>query len=232
MGKKMNVNEIQGELFKNQDEAYRDFQAKLLPTLNPKTVIGVRTPVLRVLAKSLYREQAFSDFMDNLPHKYFDENQLHAFLIDEIKDFGSCVEAVNKFLPFVDNWATCDQMSPKVFKNHKEELLEQIKIWLASEKTYTLRFAVGMLMKYFLDADFDLEYPRMIMTIRSEEYYVNMMIAWYFATALAKQYELVLPLIESKSLDKWTHNKAIRKALESYRISDERKAYLRTLKRL
>lgn len=226
----MNVNEIQAELFKNQDEKYRDFQAKLLPTLNPQSVIGVRTPVLRAFAKKLYKENDFSDFLNDLPHKYFDENQLHAFLISEIKDFDFCVGELNKFLPFVDNWATCDQMSPKIFKKHKKELLEQIKNWISSEKTYTLRFAVGMLMQHFLGEDFSLEFPKMILKIRSEEYYVKMMVAWYFATALAKQYDAVLPFLEDKSLEKWTHNKAIQKALESYRVSDEQKNYLRTLK--
>lgn len=226
----MKIDEIRNELFRNQDEKYRDFQAKLLPILDPQTVIGVRTPILRGFAKTLYKENDFSDFLNELPHEYFDENQLHAFLISEIKDFDYCMDELNKFLPFVDNWATCDQLSPKVFKKHKQELLEQIKIWLISEKTYTLRFAVGMLMQYFLDEDFDLEYPKMLLEIRSDEYYVKMMIAWYFATALAKQYEAILPFWENKSLEKWTHNKAIQKALESYRVSDEQKIYLRTLK--
>lgn len=226
----MNVNEIQEELFKNQDEKYRDFQAKLIPTVNPQSVIGVRTSVLRAFAKKLYKENDFCDFLNDLPHKYFDENQLHAFLISEIKDFDFCIDELNKFLPFVDNWATCDQMSPKVFKKHKKELLEQIKIWILSEKTYTVRFAAGMLMQHFLDEDFCLEYPKMVLKIRSDEYYVKMMVAWYFATALAKQYDAVLPFLENKSLEKWTHNKAIQKALESYRVSDEQKKYLRTLK--
>lgn len=226
----MNVKEIQAELFRNQDEKYRDFQVKLLPTVNLQSVIGVRTPILRAFAKNLYKENDFSDFFDDLPHKYFDENQLHAFLISEIKDFDFCIDELNKFLPFVDNWATCDQISPKIFKKHKDELLEQIKIWILSEKTYTLRFGVGMLMQYFLDEDFSLEFPKMILKIHSEEYYVKMMIAWYFATALVKQYNAVLPFLENKSLEKWTHNKAIQKALESYRISDEQKKYLRTLK--
>ena len=228
--KEMNVSEIQRQLFKNQEIKYRDFQAKLLPTLEAQTVIGVRTPILRRFAKTLYREHDFTDFLNDLPHKYFDENQLHAFLICEMKDFDLCADALNQFLPYVDNWATCDQMSPKIFKKHKERLLEYIKIWLVSSKTYTVRFAVGMLMQHFLDEDFKLEYPRMISAIRSEEYYINMMIAWYFATALAKQYEAVFPFLEEKHLDKWTHNKAIQKALESYRISEEQKRYLRTLK--
>lgn len=226
----MNVNEIQKELFKNQDVKYRDFQAKLIPNLNSQTVIGVRTPLLRAFAKELYKENDFSGFLNDLPHKYFDENQLHAFLISEINDFDICIAELNRFLPFVDNWATCDQMSPKVFKRNKEKLLEQIKIWIVSEETYTLRFSVGMLMQHFLNEEFDLKYPEMILKIDSEEYYVKMMIAWYFATALAKQYKLILPFLENKSLGKWTHNRAIQKALESYRISDEQKKYLRTLK--
>lgn len=226
----MNINEIRKELFKNQDIKYRDFQSKLLPTLNAEDIIGVRTPILRAFAKKLYRENGYSEFLNDLPHKYFDENQLHAFLISEIKDIDLCIKECSRFLPFVDNWATCDQMSPKIFKKHKDRLLAQTKIWLSSEKTYTVRFAVGMLMQYFLDEDFDLEYPKTVSKIRSEEYYVNMMIAWYFATALAKQYESILPFLENQSLDKQTHNKAIGKALESYRISDEQKSYLRTLR--
>ncbi len=228
----MNVNEIQKELFKNQDEKYRDFQSKLLPSVNPQSVIGVRTPILRTFAKKLYKETDYFDFLNDLPHKYFDENQLHAFLISEIKDYEVCVEELNKFLPFVDNWATCDQMSPKIFKNHKKELSEQINVWISSEKTYTLRFAVGMLMQHFSDTDFDLKYPRMISAIQSDEYYVKMMIAWYFATALAKQYDSIIPFLENQVLDKWTHNKTIQKCSESYRITDEQKKYLRTLKRI
>lgn len=227
---KMNINEIRQALFRMQDTKYRDFQAKLLPTVNPQSIIGVRTPQLRTFAKTLYKQNDFSDFLNTLPHKYFDENQLHAFLICEIKDFDFCLEKLKKFLPFVDNWATCDQMSPKIFKKHKKSLLEQIKIWILSEKTYTVRFAVGMLMQHFLDEDFDLEYPKMVLKIHSEEYYIKMMIAWYFATALAKQYNAVLPFLENQNLEKWTHNKSIQKALESYRITDEQKKYLRTLK--
>lgn len=226
----MNINEIRQALFRMQDTKYRDFQAKLLPTVNPQSIIGVRTPQLRTFAKTLYKQNDFSDFLNTLPHKYFDENQLHAFLICEIKDFDFCLEKLKKFLPFVDNWATCDQMSPKIFKKHKKSLLEQIKIWILSEKTYTVRFAVGMLMQHFLDEDFDLEYPKMVLKIHSEEYYIKMMIAWYFATALAKQYNAVLPFLENQNLEKWTHNKSIQKALESYRITDEQKKYLRTLK--
>lgn len=185
---------------------------------------------MRTLAKTLYRENDFADFLNDLPHKYFEENQLHAFLICEIKDFAHCMEELNRFLPFVDNWATCDQMSPKVFKKHRAELSEQIKIWLSSLETYTVRFAIGMLMQHFLGEDFDLAYPKLVLAIHSEEYYVKMMIAWYFATALAKQYEAVLPFLENRSLEPWTHNKAIQKALESDRIPDAQKQYLRTLR--
>lgn len=226
----MTAHEIQAELFQHQDSGYQAFLAKLTPTLEPQSIIGVRTPVLRTFAKKLYREKEYADFLNDLPHKYFDEQQLHAFLISEIKNYDLCMEECNKFLPFVDNWATCDQMSPKIFKKHKQALFQQIKLWLASEKTYTVRFAVGMLMEHFLDEEFDLEYPKLVLKVRSEEYYVKMMVAWYFATALAKQYEAILPFIEQKSLEAWTHNKAIQKALESYRVSDERKKYLRTLK--
>lgn len=227
----MTVAEIQRELFRHQDPQYRDYQIGLFPTLEAQTIIGVRTPALRTLAKALYRERAAADFLSDLPHRYFDENQLHAFLICEMKDFDGCMEALNQFLPYVNNWATCDQMSPKVLKKQKAALLAQIKIWLASPLPYTVRFAVGMLMEHFLDADFSPEYPWLVCAIRSEEYYVNMMIAWYFATALTKQYAAILPFLEEKRLAYRTHNKAIQKALESYRISVEQKQYLRMLKR-
>ena len=171
-----------------------------------------------------------SDFLSSLPHKYFDENQLHAFLISEQKDFDKCVSLLEEFLPYIDNWATCDQLSPKIFKKNREKLLPLIEKWLSSSKTYTIRFAVGMLMQHFLDSDFNPSYLEKVAEIRSEEYYVNMMIAWYFATALAKQYEASLPYIERKKLAPWTHNKAIQKAIESYRITKEQKEYLKSLK--
>ena len=224
------IQEIRKQLFSMQDVKYRDFQSKLIPTVEYDTVIGVRTPELRKYAKQLVNMGGFLEFLRDLPHRYFDENQLHAFIISEIKDFEICVEEVENFLPYVDNWATCDQMLPKGFKNHKKELLEMIYQWIESEKTYTVRFAVGMLMKYFLEDDFDIKYPQMVAAIRSEEYYINMMIAWYFATALAKQYEAILPFIENQCLDVWTHNKAIQKSVESYRITKEQKEYLRSLK--
>ena len=226
----MIIQEIREELFKLQDEKYRDFQSALTPTVDAKTAIGVRTPELRQYAKELVKREDVGEFLSDLPHKYFDENQLHAFILSEMKDFDECMEAVNRFLPYVDNWATCDQMSPKVYKKHKKELLSQVKKWLKSKETYTVRFAIRMLMVYFLDEDFDISYPGMVAKIRSDEYYINMMTAWYFATALAKQYEAILPFIEERKLDGWTHNKAIQKAVESYRITDEQKNYLRSLK--
>ena len=222
--------EIRQALFALKDTAYRDFQAKLIPSAAPDTVIGVRTPDLRKLAKALAKDEGIGDFLKDLPHQYFDENQLHAFVISEMKDFEKCMAHLEQFLPFIDNWATCDQLSPKVFKKHKKELLPSIERWLASGETYTVRFAIGMLMEHFLDEDFKPEYAEKVASVRSGEYYVNMMIAWYFATALAKQYDAVLPFIKGKRLAPWTHNKAIQKARESYRISREAKEYLQTLK--
>ena len=224
------TDQIQKELFKLQDEKYREFQAKLLPTVDPGSVIGVRTPALRNYAKELWKQGDVQPFLEELPHRYFDENQLHAFLLSSIKDFDRCIAEVDRFLPYVDNWATCDQMSPKVFKKHREALLESVQEWITSDQTYTVRFGIGMLMEHFLDEAYDPAYPEMVAAIRSEEYYVNMMIAWYFATALAKQYETILPYIEEQRLEPWTHNKAIQKAVESYRITAELKTYLKTLK--
>ena len=221
---------IQQRLFELQDTAYRDFQAKLIPGRSPESMIGVRTPALRKLAKELAKRDDIDSFLQELPHAYFDEDQLHAFIISENKDFASSVEQTERFLPFVDNWATCDQLSPKVFGKHKQELLPYIRKWIGSDETYTVRFAIGMLMSHFLDADFDPAYPEMVASVRSEEYYINMMIAWYFATALAKQYDAVLPYVEERRLDSWTHNKTIQKAVESYRITSEQKEYLKSLK--
>ena len=226
----MITDEITQELFRLQDKKYREFQIKLIPSVDPETVIGVRTPALRSYAKELAKREDIPDFLHSLPHRYFDENQLHAFIISGIRDYAACMEEVCRFRPFTDNWATCDQMSPKVFRKHKKELIGQIKQWLASGETYTVRFAVGMLMEHFLDEDFTSAFPEMVSAVRSEEYYVNMMRAWYFATALAKQYDAVLPFLENRRLDAWTHNKAIQKAAESFRVSDEHKEYLKTLK--
>ena len=226
----MITDEIRARLFSMQDVKYRDFQVKLIPGKTTDVMIGVRTPDLRKYAKELSKTEGIDAFLDDLPHRYFDEDQLHAFIISQMKDFDSCMERLCAFLPYVDNWATCDQMSPKIFKKHKQELLKKIDEWIASDQTYTVRFGIGMLMEHFLDEDFDIRYPETVAGIRSDEYYVNMMIAWYFATALAKQYDSVLPFIENKRLSSWTHNKAIQKSVESYRITPEQKTYLRSLK--
>ena len=225
-----NLREIRAQISALRDEKYRDFQIKLIPNVPPETVIGVRTPKLRELARQLVRQPETQDFLAALPHRTFDENQLHAFILCEIRDYEHCMEEVCKFLPFVDNWATCDQLSPKVFRKHRPALLEQIRQWIGSDRTYTIRFGVGMLMQHFLDEDFDPAYPEMAAAVRSEEYYVKMMVAWYFATALAKQYDAVLPYLQERRLDAWTHNKTIQKAVESYRITPEQKLYLKSLR--
>ena len=222
--------EIRDELFRLRDPEYKAFQSRLLPTIDPETILGIRTPALRRYAAELIGRGDISVFLHALPHSYFDENQLHAFIVSGMKAFDGCIEEVCRFLPYVDNWATADQMSPRVFKKHRQELAEYIKAWIASGETYTVRFGIGMLMEHFLEKDFDVSCPNMVAGVRSEEYYVNMMIAWYFATALAKQYEAILPFIEGRRLAPWTHNMAIRKAMESFRIAPERKAYLKTLK--
>ena len=225
-----NYPSLPDSLFALQDLTYKEFQCGLMPTVDPDTVIGVRTPALRKLAKTLRGSGQAEEFLKALPHEFFEENNLHAFLLCEMKDFEACVQAVEDFLPYVDNWATCDQMSPGVFRKNKQALLPHIRRWIASERCYTRRFGIGMLMSHFLDEDFREEYLSLVSDIRSEEYYVNMMIAWYFATALAKQYEAALPYLENRRLDPWVHNKAIQKALESFRVSDGHKTYLRTLK--
>ena len=226
----MNKADLRRKLYDLQDLKYRDMQLKTIPTAEPETVIGVRTPALRIMAKEVLKSGDYKGFLEELPHQYFEENQLHSFIISGIKDLDIAMEELEKFLPFVENWATCDQMSPKIFTKHRDLLLTHIKKWIKSEKTYTVRFGVKMLMEHFLDDDYDPCYPEMVAKIRSEEYYVNMMIAWYFATALAEQYESILPFIEEKKLDDWTHNKAIQKSVESRRITAEQKAYLKSLK--
>ena len=226
----MRTDEIRDELFRCRDEAYAAFQRKLIPTVAPESILGVRTPVLRAYARQLWKRGEGEGFLGDVPHRYFDENQLHAFLLSEIRDFGRCVEGVCQFLPFVDNWATCDQLSPRVFKTHRPELLEYIQGWLGSPETYTVRFGVGMLMRHYLDGEFDPAYPAMVAAIRSEEYYVRMVVAWYFATALAKQYDAAIAYIEQRRLEPWTHNKAIQKSVESHRITPAQKAYLRSLR--
>ena len=221
---------ITEQLFALQDIDYKQFHSKLMPTINPDVIIGVRTPELRKLAKQLDKSTDVELFMQELPHRYYEENNLHGFLIESIKEFDACIAALNQFLPYVDNWATCDMMAPKVLKTDLPKLYEWVKVWIASGETYTVRFGVNMLMKYFLDEAFSPEYPALVASIQSEEYYVKMVVAWYFATALAKQYDAVLPYIEEHRLDAWTHNKTIQKAVESYRILPEQKLYLKTLK--
>lgn len=226
----MIVDEIKEELFRLRDEKYCEMQVRIIPNIDPASIIGVRTPALRDYAKSLAKRDDLRDFLDSVPHEYFDMNQLHAFIISAMKDYDRSMDEVETFLPYVDNWATCDQMSPKVFKKNRDKIPAHITKWLRSDKTYTIRFGIGMLMEHFLDEDFDPKYLKTVAKIRSDEYYVNMMIAWYFATALAKQYDATLPYIENKKLDTWTHNKSIQKAVESYRITPGQKEYLKTLK--
>lgn len=229
MGKHI-IERIREDLFAMQDLSYRDFHSRLMPDVDKAAVIGVRVPELRKYVKELAKDPEIQEFLDDLPHQYYEENNVHGFLIQQMKEYENCMEELEKFLPYINNWATCDMTSPKVFKKHKEELLEAVRRWIASDHVYTVRYGIGMLMQHYLDEDFREEYPQMVSEIQSEEYYVNMMIAWYFATALAKQYETILPYIEKQKLDVWTHNKTIQKACESYRITPEQKAYLRTLK--
>ncbi len=221
---------ITEKLFELQDLEYKQFHSKLMPTINPEVIIGVRTPELRKLAKELKGTPEAVAFLQKLPHHYYEENNLHGFLVESMKDFDACIVALDEFLPYVDNWATCDMMSPKVLKKNLHRLYEQVKLWIASGETYTVRFGVNMLMKYYLDEAFLPEYPDLVASISSEEYYVKMVVAWYFATALAKQYDAVLPYLQEKRLDVWTHNKTIQKAVESYRITPEQKIYLKSLK--
>ena len=223
------MNQIQKLLFEQQDQTYQAFQSKLIPEIAPETVIGVRTPILRKMAKEFEASQR-DEFLSELPHTYFEENQLHGFILSELKSFEECVEKLEKFLPYVDNWATCDQTSPKVFKKNKEKLLRYIQKWLKSSHTYTVRFGIGMLMQHFLEEDFQPEYLQMVTSVYSEEYYINMEIAWYMATALAKQWDAAIPYLEESVMEKWTHNKTISKAVDSYRITKEQKDYLRTLR--
>ena len=221
---------IEEELFQLQDIKYKEFQSKLIPNVNKDNIIGVRTPELKKLAKSLFKSGDYLTFLEDLPHKYFDENQLHAFIISEFKDYDACISYINKFLPYVDNWATCDQLSPIVFKKNTDKLINQINNWIKSNEIYTIRFGIGMLMKYYLDDNFKKEYLDLALSIKSDEYYVNMMIAWYFATALAKQYDDAILVLEKHRLNHWVHNRTIQKAIESYRITDEKKYYLKSLK--
>ena len=218
----MNIlNQIKSDLFGMQDVKHKEFHTKLIPTVDKDTIIGVRIPDLRKMAKELSKKEDIDIFLNTLPHQYYEENNIHAFIIETEKNYDKCVEKINTFLPFVNNWATCDSMRPNVFAKNKEKLITEIEKWINSKDTYTVRFGIECLMTYL----------QSVCDIQSEEYYINMMRAWYFATALAKQYDSTVKYIENKNLDTWTHNKTIQKAVESYRITKEQKTYLKTLKR-
>lgn len=221
------MEEIQKHLFELQDIKYRDFHSRLMPDTDKETVIGIRVPVLRKYAKSIAGTELSEKFIKELPHHYYEENNLHMMLITRIKGYDRCISEIERFLPYIDNWATCDFPAPKCFENHKEELLPVIKCWIASSETYTIRYGIGMLMRLYLDEDFEPEYVKLVAGVESDEYYVNMMIAWYMATALAKQWDAVIPYIEEHRMSDWVHRKTIQKAVESYRITDEQKRYLK-----
>lgn len=224
------IHDVQKRLFEMQDAEYRDFHAKLVPTMEKTKFIGIRTLMLRKFAKKFGKTEESEIFLQVLPHQYYEENNLHGLLIEQIRDYDKCLEELERFLPFIDNWATCDLLALHMMKKHRDIFIREVYRWIESDQPYTIRFGIGMLMRHYLDEEFKPEYPEKVAAIRSEEYYVNMMRAWYFATALAKQYEKVLPFLEERRMDVWTHNKTIQKAIESYRITPEQKAYLRTLR--
>ena len=225
------IDAIRNSLFDMQDKAYRDFHSRLVPNIDKNTIVGVRTPLLRKYAKKLSRQKDICLFLNDIPHKYYEEYNIHGFIIQDIKDFDECIKMLEKFLPYIDNWATCDMLRPGVFKNNTERLYHYILKWIKSDKPYTVRFAIGMLNSYYLDEYFKKEHLELVSCVKSQDYYVKMMISWYFSTALAKQYDAAISFIEGNALDKWTHNKAIQKAVESFRITDEKKMYLKTLKK-
>lgn len=227
----MTNKEIRKYLFDNQDKEYRLFQIKLTPGVDPESVIGVRLPIIKAFAKELVKTSEYEGFIADIPHEYYDEMNLHAFILSELKDYDRVISELDKFLPYVDNWATCDSLIPKkAFKKRLDSLDSEAKKWMAETGTYTIRFGIKILMTFYLDNEFKPEYLDMVSAVESDEYYVNMMKAWYFATALAKQYEATIPYIEQKRLDDWTHKKTIQKARESFRISPEQKEYLKSLK--
>ncbi|MGI6078372.1 MAG: DNA alkylation repair protein [Fastidiosipilaceae bacterium] len=228
----MILTNIQTQLFQWQDKEYANFMSKLMPTVDSDRVIGVRTPVLRTYAKELLKNKNGEQFIEDLPHYYFEENQLHSFILSLNKSFADLIPKIEAFLPYIDNWATCDMLSPAIFKKECDNLLPYIYQWITSTHPYTVRFAISMLMKHFLDHSFQIEYPELVVGVETSDYYVKMMIAWYFATALAKQYDLILPYIENDRLEVWTHNKTIQKAVESRRLLPEQKKYLKSLRRI
>lgn len=224
------MNSLQKQLFELQDLKYRDFHSKLLPGIDKEKIIGIRTPQLRKFAKEFAKTKEADLFLQDLPHTYYEENNLHMMLVSWMKDYGACLKEVRRFLPYIDNWATCDLPLPKCFEKHKTELLPEIQSWIMDTHTYTIRYGIGVLMRLYLDESFLPEFPELVAQVRSEEYYVNMMIAWYMSTALAKQWETIIPYIEQKKLPEWVHRKTIQKAVESYRITPEQKAYLKTFR--
>ena len=224
------MTKLQAALFDMQDITYRDFHSRLIPNIEKDRVIGIRTPILRKFAKEYAKTDDAQKFIRELPHYYYEENNLHMMIITGIKDYDTCVIEIERFLPYIDNWATCDLPVPQCFYKNKEKLIDNVISWIKSDDTYTIRYGIETLMSIYLDDAFESSYPRLVSEVISDEYYVNMMIAWYFATALAKQWEAVIPYIEEKRLPEWVHKKTIQKAVESYRITDEQKKYLRTLR--
>lgn len=225
------IQQIREDLFAMQDEGYKEFHKKLIPTVDSDRIIGIRTPQLRKYAKNLAKLPEKEVFLSVLPHTYYEENNLHAFLIECIKDYEEAMTQTERFLPYIDNWATCDSFSPKVFRKHPREVYKKAEEWIHHRETYTIRYGVGILMENYLEEEFQPEMLKLVSEIQSEEYYVNMMCAWYMATALAKQRDWTLPYLEEKKLSLWVHNKTIQKAVESRRIDKELKTYLKTLKR-
>lgn len=225
------INNIKEELFNNKDEKYKDFNASLIPTINKDCIIGVRIPIIRKMAKKYFKDQNINLFLNDLPHKYHDENLLHAFIIEQIKDYDLLIKRLDQFLPYINNWATCDSLRPKIFKKNLNRLEKDIIRWIKSDLTYTIRFSILVLMNYYLDDEFDLRFLKMVINIKSEEYYVNMMISWYLATALAKKWDVVIPYINKNYLNEWVLNKTIQKAKESYRITLDQKKLLEDIKK-
>lgn len=222
---------INKELFSLQDKSYKEFHSRLIPNIESERIIGVRIPELRKLAKRLIKEGRAEAFIKDLPHIFYEENNLHAFILEQIADYDLLISELDRFLPYVDNWATCDSLRPKAFRRNTERLLSEAEKWINSSHEYTVRFGIEILMIYFLDEHFNEAYPLKVAEIKSDKYYINMMIAWYFATALAKQWDAIIPYIEQNRLSQWVHNKTIRKAIESYRITPEQKKYLMSLKK-
>ena len=223
--------DITEQLFMLKDEKYKEFHSRLMPDIEPDRIIGIRVPVLRRLARELVKNGEAGEFIKVLPHFYYEENNLHAFILEEIKDYDTLISELDRFLPFIDNWATCDSLRPRIFWKNTERLIDDAERWMNSSDEFTVRFGIEAMMLYFLGGNFKKAYPERIAAIKSDKYYINMMLAWYFATALAKQWEAVIPFIENGLLSDWVHNKTIQKAIESYRITPEQKKYLRALRR-